>query len=92
MTNTSLINYLFLVILLLMEQLRDTKLLQKISLVLKQLRDEKGVTQEDVYNDINIHVGRIETARANLSVSTLSALCKYFKIKVSDFHKLVESL
>lgn len=75
-----------------MGQIRDTKLLQKISLVLKQLRDEKDVTQEDVYNDINIHVGRIESAKANLSVSTLSALCKYFKIKLSDFHKMVENL
>lgn len=92
MTNTSLIKLFFHVILLLMEQIRDTKLLQKISLVLKQLRAEKGVTQEDVYNDINVHVGRIETAKANLSVSTLSSLCKYFKIKLSDFHKMVENL
>jgi len=75
-----------------MRQIKDIKLLQKIALVAKQLREEKGVTQEDVYNDINIHIGRIETAKANLSVSTLSALCKYFKIKISDFHKRVESL
>ena len=92
MTNTSLLKLFFNVILLLMKQIRDTKLLQKISLVIKQLRYEKGVTQEDVYNDINIHVGRIETASANLSVSTLSSLCKYFKIKLSDFHKMVENL
>lgn len=75
-----------------MNQIRDTRLLQKIALAIKQLREEKGFTQEDVYNDTNIHIGRIETARANLSVSTLSALCKYFKIKISDFHKLVEEL
>ena len=92
MTYTSLIKLFFHVILLYMEQIKDTKLLQKISLVIKQLRDEKGVTQEDVYNDINIHVGRIETAKANLTVSTLSAICKYFKIKLSDFHKMVENL
>ena len=92
MTYTSLIKLFFHVILLYMEQIKDTKLLQKISLVIKQLRDEKGVTQEDVYNDINIHVGRIETAKANLTVSTLSALCKYFKIKLSDFLKMVENL
>jgi len=75
-----------------MGQIRDTKLLQKISLVIKELRDEKGISQEEVYNDINIHVGRIETAKANLSVSTLSALCKYFKIPLSEFHKKVENL
>lgn len=75
-----------------MGQIRDTKLLQRIALVAKQLREEKGLTQEDVYNDTNIHIGRIETAKANLSVSTLSALCKYYKVKVSEFHKMVEGL
>ena len=74
-----------------MEQIRDNKLLQKISIVIKELREEKGVTQEEVYNDTNIHVGRIETAKANLSVSTLSALCKYFKIRISEFFKRVEN-
>lgn len=75
-----------------MAQIRDTKLLQKISIVIKQLREEKGVSQEDVYNDLNIHIGRIETAKSNLSVSTLSALSKYFKIKLSDLHKMIEEI
>jgi transcriptional regulator with XRE-family HTH domain len=75
-----------------MPQIKDTKLLQKIALVIKQLRETKDVTQEEVYNDINIHIGRIETAKANLSVSTLSALCKYFKIKLSEFHRMVEDI
>jgi transcriptional regulator with XRE-family HTH domain len=75
-----------------MSQIRDNKLLQKIAIVIKELRDEKGVSQEEVYNDINIHIGRIETAKANLTVSTLAALCKYFKITLSDFHKKIESL
>ena len=75
-----------------MGQLRDTKLLQKIALVIKELRDARNLTQEEVYNDTNIHIGRIETAKANLSVSTLSALCKYFKIRMSEFHKRVEEL
>lgn len=75
-----------------MGQIRDSKLLQKIALVIKKLREEAELTQEDVYNDINIHIGRIETAKANLSVSTLSALCKYFNIKISDFLKKVEEL
>jgi transcriptional regulator with XRE-family HTH domain len=75
-----------------MAEIRDTKLLQKIALVVKQLREARSVSQEEVYNDINIHIGRIETARANLSISTLSALCKYFKIKISDFFKMVEDI
>jgi transcriptional regulator with XRE-family HTH domain len=75
-----------------MGQLRNTKLLQNIALVIKELREAKNLTQEDVYNDTNIHIGRIETAKANLSVSTLSALCKYFRISLSEFHKKVEQL
>lgn len=75
-----------------MGQIRDDKLLHKIALVIKQLREEKKLSQEDVYNDTNIHVGRIETSKANLSVSTLSALCRYFKIKISEFHKMVENI
>lgn len=74
-----------------MNQIRDNKLLKKISVVVKQLREDKGLSQEEVYNDTNIHVGRIETAKTNITVSSLSALCKYFKIRLSDFMKLVES-
>ena len=74
-----------------MGQIRDTKLLKKIAIVLKQLREEKGLTQEDVYNDINIHIGRIETANGNLSVSTLSALCSYFDLELSAFFERVEA-
>jgi transcriptional regulator with XRE-family HTH domain len=73
-------------------QIRDKKLLQKIALVVKELRTNGNLSQEEVYNDTNIHIGRIETAKANLTVSTLSALCKYFKIPLSDFHKKVENL
>ena len=75
-----------------MGQIRDTKLLHKIALVIKELREENDLSQEEVYNETNIHVGRIETSKANLSISTLSALCKFFKIKLSDFIKRVESL
>jgi transcriptional regulator with XRE-family HTH domain len=75
-----------------MGQLRDKKLLKNIALVIKELRETNDLTQEEVYNDTNIHIGRIETAKANLTVSTLSALCNYFKISLSEFHEKVENL
>ncbi|WP_414635430.1 helix-turn-helix domain-containing protein [Agriterribacter sp.] len=75
-----------------MAQLRDKILLKRIAIVIKELRENEGLTQEAVYNDTNIHIGRIETAKANLSVSTLSAICKYFKISLSDFLKKAERL
>ncbi len=73
-----------------MAQVKDEVLLRKIAFVLKKLREDAGYTQEQVYNDTGIHIGRIESVSSNLSVSTLSALCKYFKILPSEFHKLVE--
>ena len=71
----------------LMAQLRDDILLKKIALRLKTLREEKGLSQEELYNETDIHIGRIETARNNISISTLSALCNYFEISLSDFFK-----
>ncbi|WP_298539978.1 helix-turn-helix transcriptional regulator [uncultured Aquimarina sp.] len=67
--------------------LKNTELLQQITSKLKYLRQEKGLTQEDVYNDTGIHISRIERSKVNITVSTLSALCDYFDIKISDFFK-----
>ena len=75
-----------------MSQYRDKKLLQKIAVILKELRDEAGLIQADVYDETKIHIGRIETAKANLSISSLSVLCRYYKIPMSDFFKKVENL
>lgn len=74
-----------------MAQVRDDNLLQKMALVLKDLRYDKGVSQEEVYNETNIHIGRIESCTLNPTVSTLSVLIKYFNIKMSDFFSRVES-
>jgi len=64
---------------------RNDKLLQQISTQLKLLREKKGLTQEDVYNDTGVHISRIETSKVNITVSTLDALCKYFDISLSSF-------
>jgi len=73
-----------------MAQVRDDKLILNIALVLKELREDLGVSQEDVYLETNIHIGRIEACKSNPSVSTLSALVKFFRIKMSDFYLRVE--
>ena len=63
-----------------------------MAVVLKQLREKAGFIQSDVYAETGIHVGRIETAKANVSVSTLAELCKFYDISLSDFFKKVETL
>ncbi|KYP15223.1 helix-turn-helix transcriptional regulator [Flavihumibacter sp. CACIAM 22H1] len=75
-----------------MSQIRDSQLLQKIAVVLKELREKHALTQEDVFGDTQIHIGRIETARANVTVSTLSRLCHYFDISLAEFFNKVEKL
>jgi transcriptional regulator with XRE-family HTH domain len=50
----------------------------------------RHLTQEDVYNDTNVHLARIETGKINVSISTLKHLCDYFDVSLKDFFKKIE--
>lgn len=69
------------------QQLKNQELINQIVSLLKLLREENGLTQEDVYNDTGIHIARIETRRVNISISTLAALSNYFNLTLEDFLK-----
>ena len=71
-----------------MGQYIDQPLLLQIAARVKSLREARGYSQEQVYFDTGIHVGRIETARLNVTVSTLGALCRYFEIDIVTFFKM----
>ena len=73
-----------------MAQIRDKKLLRNIALVIKELRDDMGASQESVYNETNIHIGRLEAGELNPTISTLSELLKFFNLTLSEFFLLVE--
>lgn len=73
-----------------MGQIRDQALIKKIALTLKAIRHEKGVSLEEVYNETDIHLARIETGKLNISISTLSRLCIYFNLSLAEFFKRVE--
>jgi transcriptional regulator with XRE-family HTH domain len=73
-----------------MAQLRNKKLLKKISLRIKELREAHNITQEDFYNDTGINIGRIERAVNDLSVSTLSRICEYFDISIHEFFSKIK--
>jgi DNA-binding XRE family transcriptional regulator len=93
MTYSSLAGHLFMPNLMLqMGQIRNKKLLRKIAVVVKQLRAERDLSQSDVFDETSIHVGRIETAQSNPTVSTMAALCDYFNIPQSEFYKKVEAV
>lgn len=70
-----------------MKQVRNQQLLLWIAWKIKRLREERGVSQEEMYMDTQIHVARIETAKVNITLSTLDAICSYFEISLADFFR-----
>ena len=68
----------------------NTELINKIVKKTKQLREEKGISQDTFYADTEIHIARIETGKVNITVSTLKDICNYFSISLSEFFKDME--
>lgn len=72
------------------KQYSNPLLNEQIVACIKQLRKEKNVTLEVFYFDTGIHLARIEQGKQNVTVATLSKICNYFGLKLSDFFLLVE--
>ncbi len=72
------------------KQCRNDQLITQIGIRLKQIRVQKGLSQEKVYFDTEIHIGRIETGKYNITVSTLHKLCGFYNISLEDFFKDIE--
>jgi len=70
-----------------MNNTKDKELLKQIARRCKELREQIGVSQEEVLNETNIHIGRIEMAEINVTASTLKVLCTYFDISLGEFFK-----
>jgi transcriptional regulator with XRE-family HTH domain len=69
---------------------KDIVLIKKVASVVNGLRLAQGLTQQDVYYDTGIHIGRVESFKTNLSIFTINTLCKYFDISLVEFFKRVE--
>ncbi len=94
MTNTSLIrkNFLLIFMLAMGREKEHIILLQKIALTIKKLREEKGKSQLAGHDDTGMHIGRLENTKNNLTAITISKVCKYFGITMSEFFKKVEEM
>lgn len=68
----------------------NTELLWKIATRIKELREAKGITQEAFYHDTGIHIGRIERAQRNISVTTLAQVCEYLEVGLEAFFNGIE--
>ena len=63
----------------------NTTLLRKIAQRIKQLREEKKISQDTFFIETDIHIARIETGKINITISTLNDICDYFSISLADF-------
>ena len=69
------------------KQWRNDVLIEEIARRLKDPRIGRGLSQETVYFNTGIHIGKIETEKYNITVSTLSKLCDYYQITLEEFFK-----
>jgi len=75
-----------------MAYLKDEVLLRKIALAIKELQKKSKLTLDDFYVDTGIHLARVEQGKTNISISTLSKICTYFNIDLSDFFKKIKQM
>lgn len=68
-----------------MELTSKKEALIKIAKRIKELRQKKGVSQQEAYIDTSIHFGRIEQGKRDLSYYTILRICSYFKISIQEF-------
>ncbi len=70
---------------------RNDTLHQQVIERLKQLRKERGLTQEKLQFELKgINIGNIERGINSPSLTTLGRLCKFYNISLSEFFKGIE--
>ena len=69
---------------------RDKILISCIVQRIKKLRDERNISQRDLYINTNVSIGRIEQGKENIKITTLLNICEDLKISLSDFLKDIE--
>lgn len=65
---------------------KDEKFLIKFGANLKKLRNEKGISQEEMANELGFgqpHIANIENGRVNTSISHAAAFARILKVPVS---------
>jgi transcriptional regulator with XRE-family HTH domain len=72
------------------KQFQNEVLIKRIVFCIKEIRKTKNVTLEVFYFDTGIHLARIEQGKQDITISTLSKICLYLDIELSDFFVLVE--
>lgn len=69
------------------QNVKDQEILNKLANRLKELRNEKGMTQEDLSFKADLtlsQIARIETGRINTSISTLSRISTALGVNLKE--------
>lgn len=69
------------------QQRRNDFLVEQVVERLKSIRRARGLTQENVRFDTDLNIGRVESGRHSISLTTLSDLCDYYGISLADFFR-----
>ncbi|MCK5168795.1 MAG: helix-turn-helix transcriptional regulator [Bacteroidales bacterium] len=70
-----------------MSQKKNIEILQKIAQRLKDIRNQNGVSLQEVCDETGINIARIEALNLNITIDTLSKLCDYYGINFAEFFK-----
>lgn len=71
-------------------QHKNTVLLKSIGYRLKQLREEKGLTQEVVTDRTKVNVGLYEVGKTNITIVLLTVLCNFYGVALEEFFRDIE--
>ena len=66
-------------------QRHNETLMKAVAKRFSELRKAKGLSQIEIYRDIGIDIGRIESGYSNITMGTFSDLCKYYNISFEEF-------
>lgn len=64
---------------------RNNEALFKIAAKLRILRLKAGLRQKTVTDDLGLNIGQIETAKKNVTLTTLERLCSYYGLTLDEF-------
>jgi transcriptional regulator with XRE-family HTH domain len=68
----------------------NDKLLHSIAARLKQLRTDRGYTQEVVTDQTGVNVGLYEIGTTNITVILLTVLCNFYEVTLEEFFHNME--
>lgn len=73
------------VICIMERQRRNEYLVGQVVKRLKEIRQKRGLTQENVRFDTDLNIGRIESGLHSITLTTLADLCDYYQVTLEEF-------